>query len=309
MRILLTGSTGMVGRNFLQYSTKGDYKVIAPTRAELNLLQFESVKNYLQKHKPDFILHAAGRVGGIQANIAHPVNYLVENLDMGRNILCAAQEQGVKRLINLGSSCMYPRNADNPLKEESILQGQLEPTNEGYALAKIVTARLCEYISRENSEFQYKTLIPCNLYGKWDKFDPKSAHMIPSVIRKIHLAKKNGDKEVEIWGDGKARREFLYVGDLAECLDLAIKKFDDLPTLMNVGLGYDFTINEYYQVIADVIGYKGDFVHDQTKPTGMKRKVVHIDNQVQWGWKAKTSLINGIKETYQFFLQNGGDSE
>jgi GDP-L-fucose synthase len=304
MRILLTGSSGMVGRNFLEHPDIQSFKMLIPYSSELNLSNYLAVEQYLQQYKPDIIIHAAGRVGGIQANMKEPVKFLLENLDMGRNIVWAARQAGIKKLINLGSSCMYPRNADNPLREDSILQGELEPTNEGYALAKITVSRLCEYISRENADFQYKTMMPCNLYGRWDKFNPAHSHLIPAVIHKIHQAKIFGQNEVVIWGNGQARREFMYAGDLADCLVNGVKKFEQMPQLMNIGIGLDYSVNDYYKAVAEVVGYTGIFTHDVSKPVGMKQKVVDVSKLTSWGWKAKTSLREGLAKTYQFYLKN-----
>lgn len=304
MKILLTGGTGMVGRNLLAHPGITEFEVMAPGRGDLNLLDLNVVAEFLHCHRPDLIVHCAGTVGGIQANIAAPVQFLMDNLEIGRNIVLAAQKAEVKHLINLGSSCMYPRNGVNPLREEMVLSGELEPTNEGYALAKIVVARLCEYIGREDPEFRYKTLIPCNLYGPWDKFDPVHSHLIPAVIHKIHEAMVRGDDEVIIWGDGQARREFMYAGDLADCLVRAIHYFDQLPATMNVGLGHDYTINQYYQAVAKVIGYQGRFVHDLEKPVGMKQKTVDVSRQAEWGWHAKTSLTKGVSKTYRYYLES-----
>jgi len=222
---------------------------------------------------------------------------------MGRNLVWAARQQGVPRLINLGSSCMYPRNAANPLREEMILQGELEPTNEGYALAKIATARLCQYIAREDSGYAYKTLIPCNLYGRHDNFDPASSHLIPAVIHKMHRAKEENRETVEIWGDGLARREFMYAGDLADCLAKAVCSYDTLPELMNVGIGQDCTILEYYRTVAEVVGFRGRFVHNLAKPVGMQRKLVDVTRAGAWGWTAQTSLQQGIAQAYDYYLQ------
>jgi len=302
MKLLLTGSTGMVGRNILEHSEANSFTILAPTSSDLNLLNYSSVHEYLGKQVPDLVIHAAGRVGGIQANIEEPVKFLLDNLDMGRNIIWAARQCGIKKLINLGSSCMYPRNVANPLREETILQGELEPTNEGYALAKITAARLCEYITREAPDFQYKTMVTCNLYDRWDKFDTAHSHMITAVVKKIHDAKVHGEKEVAIWGDGTAKREFMYAGDLADCLVYAIHHFDTMPSLMNVGLGLDYSINEYYQAIAEVVGFSGEFSHDLSKPVGMKRKLVNIERQTAWGWHAGTALRDGLHATYQFYL-------
>lgn len=302
-RILLTGGGGMVGRNLLEHPSLDQFEVLAPGSRELDLRNFGSVQTYLQQHQPDMIVHAAGKVGGIQANMREPVGFLLDNLDMGRNIVWAAHQTGVKRLINLGSSCMYPRNHAEPLSEEMVLKGELEPTNEGYALAKVVTARLCDYVMREDASFQYKTLIPCNLYGRYDKFDPAHSHLVPAIIHKVHQAKQSGQATVEIWGDGTARREFMYAGDLADAIQRAINSFDTLPTYMNVGLGHDHTINDYYQAAAEVMGYTGGFVHDLSKPVGMARKLVSVERQQAWGWSARHALRDGIEKTYNYYLK------
>lgn len=297
----------MVGHNILEHPSAAAHEFFAPDIPELDLFDFAAVKAAIEKFRPDLVIHAAGRVGGIQANMAQPVAFLLENLDMGRNLVWAARKCGVKKLINLGSSCMYPRSAPNPLKEEMVLQGELEPTNEGYALAKVVVSRLCSYISREDPGFSYKTLIPCNLYGRWDKFSPEHSHMIPAVIRKLHLARLNGDKAVVIWGDGTARREFLCAGDVADCIHRAVEEFGSLPELMNVGLGTDHSVDDYYRVVAEVVGYKGAFTHDVTKPAGMARKLVDTSRMNAWGWKAATPLKAGIASAYEFFMANYGD--
>ncbi|MCK5521735.1 MAG: GDP-L-fucose synthase [Thiomargarita sp.] len=302
MKVLLTGSNGLVGKNVLEHPRINEFYVLIPTSTELNLLNCDAVEQFLKKEMPDIIIHAAGKVGGIVANMQMPVKFLLDNLDMGRNIIWAARQTGIKRLINLGTSCMYPRNAPDLLKEEMLLTGELEPTNEGYALAKLTVARLCEYINKEHQDYHYKTLIPCNLYGRWDKFDPKVSHMIPGVIRRVFEAKKQKAQTVEIWGDGMVKREFMYAGDLADCLIHALHNFDSLPSVMNVGLGFDYTIKEYYSAISEVLEYKGHFLNNEDKPVGMKRKVVDITRQKQWGWEAKTGLKEGIKKTYDFFL-------
>lgn len=293
----------MVGKNILAHPKIGEWNILAPTRNELDLTDYKQVESWMRKNKPDFVVHAAGLVGGIQANLAEPVKFLVANLDMGRNVVMAAQETGIKKMINLASSCIYPRDAENPLSEKLILRGELEPTNEGYALAKIMTMRLCEYINREDANVEYKTLIPCNLYGRYDKFLPQQSHLIPAIIHKIHQAIKNREKLVEIWGDGTARREFMYAGDLADAVVRSFKNFDTLPYNMNVGLGHDHTINEYYEAVASVLGYKGKFTYDLNRPVGMSRKLVDINRQVSWGWTAPTSLRKGIELAYAFYLK------
>ena len=292
----------MVGRNFLEHPAVKDFEILAPSSAQLNLCNYASVYEALERFRPNIVVHAAGKVGGIQANIREPVGFLIKNLDMGRNVVLASHNLGIRHLLNLGSSCMYPRDAANPLREESVLQGEFEPTNEGYALAKVTVARLCEYIGRERSEFKYKTLMPCNIYGRYDKFDPQHSHMVPAIIHKLHQAKVAGSMHVDIWGDGNARREFMYAGNLADCMWQAVLKFEDLPDKMNVGLGHDLSVNEYYEVAARVVGYAGSFVHDLTKPVGMKQKLLSVERATSWGWQASTSLEQGLTKSYEYYL-------
>jgi GDP-L-fucose synthase len=308
LRIFLTGSRGMVGQNILEHPLSVNYDILAPTSTELDLRDATATQQFINRTKPDIVVHAAGRVGGIQANILNPIDFLVANIDMGRNVIMSAYKARVPYLLNLASSCMYPRNANNPLSENLILKGELEPTNEGYALAKIFASRLCEYINRENvkngrSTIRYKTLIPCNLYGRYDKFEPEHSHLIPAIIHKIHLAKLKGLAEVEIWGDGTARREFMYAGDLADAIMKSLNEYNQIPDLMNIGHGYDHSINDYYQIVAEVIGWNGKFVYDTTKPVGMKQKLVDITRQSKWGWKPSTSLEPGIRKIYNFYLE------
>lgn len=304
-KILLTGGGGMVGRNLLEVAAARNIEIIAPSSRDLDLVDRSAVARYLEYLKPDCVVHAAGRVGGIQANLREPVLFLVQNWDMGRNLIMASRDAGVKQLINLGSSCMYPRNSPDALREEDVLTGALEPTNEGYAIAKCAVARLCDYIQRENPDYHYKTLIPCNLYGRYDKFDPAHSHLVPAVIHKLHRAKEDGVPAVEIWGDGSARREFMYVGDLANAILTALDRFDTLPNLMNVGLGYDSAVNDYYRVGAQVVGYTGEFKHDLTRPVGMMRKLTDVSRARDWGWSAKTSLEDGLRATYSYYLESG----
>lgn len=301
MRILLTGGTGMVGSNIRQHPAAEAHEILAPRSSELDLLDAGATAEYVRRTQPDVVVHAAGVVGGIQANIANPVRFFTANMAMGLNIIGAAREAGVQRFLNIGSSCMYPRDAENPLREEQVLAGELEPTNEGYAIAKIGAARLCEYISREDPSYEYRTIIPCNLYGPYDKFGA-AAHMVPAVIAKIHDALQRGDDSVEIWGSGEARREFMYAGDLAEFVFVALDRFADLPPLLNVGLGVDHSVNEYYEAVAAALGYRGTFTHDLSKPVGMNRKLVDVSRLDAFGWHASTSLEAGIRATYTYFL-------
>lgn len=303
MRVLVTGGTGMVGRNILESQSLRGLEVLAPARAELDLARFDAVLEHVRRTKPDVVVHAAGKVGGIQANLADPVGFFLENLEMGRNVVWAAYKSGVQRLINLSSSCVYPREAQNPLREESVLTGPLEPSNEGYALAKIATMRLCHYIGKKDPTFRYKSLVPCNLYGLHDHFDASRSHLVAAVLHKIHEAKERDGDSVEIWGDGTARREFLYAGDLADCVARAVRQYDSLPEVMNVGTGRDLTVDEYYQLAAAIVGYRGRFVHDPSEPVGMPRKVVDVSKATAWGWRARTPLRDGLSKTYAYYIE------
>ena len=260
------------GRNITESPRSKNHELLTPSHKYLDLLNRDAVAAYLEKNRPNMVIHAAG----------------------------------VKRFINLGSSCMYPRNHDTPLTEDMILTGELEPTNEGYALAKVTCARMCSYIMRENPEYQYKTLIPCNLYGRWDKFLGDKAHMIPAVIHKLYRAVEDGQDVIEIWGDGSARREFMYAGDLADCIWHAVERFDELPPLMNVGTGTDYSVDEYYRAVAQVVGYKGTFTHDLTKPAGMKRKLTDVTRMLKFGWRPQTTLLDGIRQTVEFYREHYG---
>jgi GDP-L-fucose synthase len=301
MKILITGSSGMAGKSLLEHPEIISHEVISPPRQLLDLSNFEKVKTYLRQELPDFIIHCAGQVGGIQANINAPVEFLINNLEMGKNLILAAQQIGIPRLINFGSSCMYPKDINEAISEDKLMTGILEPTNEGYALAKIIVAKLCDYISQNHTQLSYKTIIPCNLYGKYDKFNPEDAHLIPAMILKIHSAMENNDASVEIWGDGKARREFMYSGDLADFIAYSLDRFDDMPTPLNVGVGYDYTVNEYYKEAAKVIGYQGSFTHNTNRAAGMQRKLTDITKLTNFGWRSKTKLNSGIIKTYQYF--------
>jgi len=303
MKVFLTGGRGMVGRAIQGHAGAAAHRIVAPASADLDLTDRPATMAALAAERPDFVIHAAGRVGGIQANIAHPAAYLAENMDMGFNVVLGARAAGVARLINLGSSCMYPHDAPNPLREESLGKGDLEPTNEGYGLAKLAVARLCAFVAREQPELVYRTLIPCNLYGLHDKFDPEVSHLVPAIIRKIHQAKARGAATVEIWGDGTARREFMFAGDLADAVWHAVVRIDELPDCLNIGLGHDHTINDYYAEAARVIGWEGRFVHDFSRPVGMRQKLLAVERQEALGWAPGTTLRDGLAQTYAHFLE------
>jgi len=302
-RVWITGGNGMVGRNLREHPRAAGWDIVAPGRGELDLSDRQAVIDFVRAQRLDLVIHAAGQVGGIQANMADPVGFLVNNLDMGRNVIMGAFESGVPACINLASSCMYPRGRDHALRESDMMTGELEPTNEGYALAKIVSTRLCDYIARTHPDMAYRTVIPCNLYGRHDKFDPKASHLVPAIIAKVSKAVAESEDEVEIWGDGTARREFMYAADLADAIWRAAEAPGALPQLMNIGLGDDHTILEYYQAVAEALGWTGQFRFDLDRPVGMQRKLSDVSLQREWGWNAPTSLQQGIAATIQFYQQ------
>lgn len=301
MKVLVTGGSGMVGSNLREKLNSLGIETISPKQEELDLTKQDEVANFFSRLKPDAVIHCAGLVGGIHANIERPYDFALQNIFMGSNIVNSCLENGVEKLINLGSSCMYPREGKNPLKEDTILSGPLEPTNEGYAIAKIAVSRLCKY---SNSQFgtDFKTIIPCNLYGKYDDFDLKKSHLIPGVIHRMHLHKNSGKGSITIWGDGTARREFMYASDLADFICFTLSDYGSVPQEINVGLGFDFTVKEYYKMIAEEIGYIGNFEFDLTKPTGMRQKLVDVSKQQSLGWSPPTNTREAIGKTYSYFL-------
>ncbi len=302
MRLMITGATGMVGRYLTAHPQICEHDLLTPSRDALDLQSESMVQGFLEAAQPDVVIHAAGRVGGIQANIDSPVSYLVENTRLGLNVLLGCARAGIKTVLAMGSSCMYPRDLDRPIREDDLLTGPLEPTNEGYAIAKILVARLCTYLNRTNPGYRYITIVPCNLYGKWDDFTPDQAHLIPAAINKLHKAKTTRQKTVSIWGDGTARREFMYASDVASFVVKALTTPDQLPEVVNVGTGRDYSVTEYYEMIADIVGFDGEFEYQPSRPTGMKRKLLDIEKQLEFGWKSEVSLSDGIRSTYQYYL-------
>jgi GDP-L-fucose synthase len=301
VKILVTGASGMVGRNLLADPRAGDHEILAPPRARLDLTSQAASAAYIGAERPELIIHLAGRVGGIQANINAPAGFLAENLAIGLNVLTAARDAGVPRLINLGSSCMYPAEGPDPLTEDALLTGSPEPTNDGYALAKLASWKLALAMARETPWLDYKTLISCNLYGPFDHFDPILSHLVPAAILKIDTALRGGHGEVDIWGDGTARREFMFAPDLVDFIWRAIDRWATIPPTMNVGVGRDQSINDIFGTIAEVMGYRGAFVHDLSKPVGMRRKRLDVSRQTALGWRPKTDLAAGVAKAVEHF--------
>ena len=304
MRVLITGSKGLVGKNTATHVSANNHELLIPGKEELNLLDANQTNRWLRENNPELIIHCAGRVGGIQLNMQNPDKFLYENTVIGLNLINSAFCNGIPNLINLGSSCMYPRNTNNPIKTKQILSSELEPTNEGYALSKICIERYCKYLTNKNKSLNYKTLIPCNIYGKYDNFHPEFSHMIPGVIRRIHEAKVRHKSSVEIWGSGEARREFMYCEDLADAIWFCVERIESLPQSINIGMGKDFSILEYYKSIQEVIDFKGEFYLNKNKPIGMKQKLIDSSEINKFGWHPKFSLKEGLAATYNYFINN-----
>ena len=291
----------MVGKNLMNHNNAKEYSISAPSSKEINLLDKSRIINWLSKNPTDLIIHCAGLVGGIQANINNQSGFLFNNLQMGINLIDAAYKSGIRNFLNLGSSCMFPKNISTEIDESSLLSGKLEVTNEGYAIAKISVAKYCQFLS--DKTFNYKTIIPCNIYGKYDNFSITGSHMIPGVIARMHKAKINNDDYIDIWGDGTARREFMYAEDLADAIWFCVKNIKQIPKFLNVGIGEDFSIKDYYKTISEIVGFKGEFKFDKTKPIGMKRKLISSKQINKLGWVPKFSLNKGISCTYNYYIK------
>jgi GDP-L-fucose synthase len=307
MKIAITGSVGMLGSAIQRsLNSREEHTVIGLTRADVDLTNRAAVEATMTELNPQLVIHAAAKVGGIQANIDQPVEFLTTNLEIDSNVILSSLSAGVSEFIYVGSSCMYPRDHKQPLVESDILSGELEPTNEGYALAKIVGAKLCEYASKSVG-VSYRTIIPSNLYGPRDNFDPTTSHLLASVIRKVHEAKVSRSESIDVWGSGEARREFTFIEDLASWLSSAISKVELLPQYLNLGFGRDYSVNDYYLAAMQVIGYEAELRHDHSRPEGMKRKLMDssLARQVA-GWNPQTEIDKGIEMTYQWYLRQMG---
>ena len=296
-RIFITGHRGMVGSAIARRLAAGGYsQLITRTRAELDLLDQRAVHAFLTEQRPDYIFIAAAKVGGIQANNQFRADFLYENLQIQNNLIHGAHLAGVQRLMFLGSSCIYPRDCPQPIREDYLLTGPLEPTNEPYAIAKIAGIKLCESFNRQHGR-QYVSVMPTNLYGPNDNYDLANSHVLPALIRKAHEARQRGDSEYVVWGSGTPRREFLYVDDLADaCVHLMDQGYDG--PLVNIGTGEDVTIRELAETVMDVIGFSGRIVFDASKPDGTPRKLLDVSRLAGLGWRAKTPLREGIQRAY-----------
>lgn len=298
MRIFLTGGNGMLGRAMQRIANTDfpELEIIAPTRTELPLDNPEAVKAFYDSTDIDMVIHAAAKVGGIAANIAAPVDFLINNLRINDNVIMGAHGSGVKDLLFFGSSCMYPKDYRQPLLETDLLAAPLEPTNEGYALSKITAAKLCEYIDG-NVGRNYKTIVPCNLFGTEDHFGSSASHLIAAVVTKIVQAKRENDPVVTIWGTGNARREFLFVDDLVMFILNNLGDISAFPNYMNIGYTSDLSIDEYYKIVADIVNYTGTFKYDRDKPEGMMQKLMDSGIAAQkFDWSPTTPMVEAIKK-------------
>lgn len=311
MRIYVAGHLGMVGSAIMRrLEARGD-EVIARTHAELDLLDQQAVREFIEVERPDAVVLAAAKVGGIHANNTYPAQFIYENLMMECNVVHQAYAAGVRKLLFLGSSCIYPRAVSQPMREDALLTGVLEPTNEPYAVAKIAGIKLCESYNRQYGT-DYRSVMPTNLYGPGDNFHPENSHVLPALIRRFHEAVQERREEVTIWGTGTPRREFLHVDDMAEAslfvldLDQASYAANTEPMLshINVGYGEDISIAELTQLIAKVTGFAGRISFDATKPDGTARKLMDVNRLADMGWKARIPLEEGVRMTYRWFLDN-----
>jgi GDP-L-fucose synthase len=307
MKVLVTGGSGMLGRAVSYAAKIADHRVLTPSHRELDLEDEAATLKYLEENNPEAILHCAAKVGGISANIANPSDFLSRNIKIDSALLGAAKNLNTPNLIYMGSSCMYPRNFSHPMKESEILSGQLEPTNESYALAKLVGWKTVQINS---SSLNWRTFVLSNLYGPNDHFEPERSHLLAAIIAKIHLALRNNDEKIVMWGDGSARRQFTFVDDVADFIVKSLGNLVNFPATLNLGAEGDYSISDFYQIASKVMGYEGQIVADLTKPTGMARKLMDVRTASSFGWVANTTIEAGIKKTADWYqAQSKGESK
>ena len=302
-KIFVAGHRGMVGSALIRgLETAGFTKLLKRDRSELDLGDSAAVTKFFQNAKPEVVIFAAAKVGGIKANNEQPVEFLLENLRVQNNVIAAAHESGVRKFLFLGSSCIYPKLAPQPIPESALLSGPLEPTNEAYAIAKIAGVKLCQAFSREYGA-NFISAMPTNLYGPNDNFDLETSHVLAALLRKAYEAKKSSARELVVWGTGTPRREFLYVDDCASACLFLLEKYDS-PEIINVGCGEDISIHELAELICDVVGFDGELSWDKTKPDGTPRKLLDLSKLRGLGWTPTIPLRDGIAQTYDWFLKN-----
>lgn len=302
-RIYIAGHRGLVGGAIVRrLEREGHARLITRTHAELDLTSQAAVQAFFAEVRPEYVFLAAAKVGGIQANNSYPADFIRDNLQIELNIIDAAYKTGAQKLLFLGSSCIYPKFAPQPMPEDCLLTGPLEETNEWYAIAKIAGIKLCQAYRRQYG-FNAISLMPTNLYGPGDNFHLANSHVLPALIRKFHEAKMRGAKEVVVWGTGSPRREFLHVDDLADAAVFLMREYAG-EEIVNVGVGHDLTIGELAQLVGEVVGFGGEIVYDATKPDGTPRKLLDVSRLTKLGWQARIPLRQGVAEVYQWFLEN-----
>lgn len=302
-KIYVAGHNGLVGSAIVRnLKAQGFENIVTKSREELDLLEQVAVADFFTNEKPEYIFLAAAKVGGIHANNEFPADFIFQNLQIQNNIIHNAYLNGVKKLLFLGSSCIYPRDCQQPIKEEYLLTGELEKTNEAYAMAKIAGIKMCQSYNKQYGT-KFISVMPTNLYGPNDNFDLKSSHVLPALLRKFHDAKIENKKEVVMWGTGSPMREFLYVDDLADACVHLMNTYEE-DGIVNIGTGEDITIKELSLMIKDVVGFEGEIINDATKPDGTPRKLLDVSKLHSLDWKHKTSLKEGIEKTYEWFLVN-----
>ena len=301
MRVLVAGASGLAGSAIAEASTNRGYETIRVTRQNVDLRDFAETVNFIERLKPDIVISAAAKVGGIVANNDFPVEYMLENLQIQNNLISASHSAQVNKVIFLGSSCIYPRNSAQPIKEEYLMTGELEPTNSAYAVAKIAGIELINSYRKEYSH-KWVSLMPTNLYGPRDNFNLKSSHVLPALIRKFLEAKERDFDSVTLWGTGKPLREFLYIEDFAEAVMVVAERYDEKLHL-NVGTGVDISIKELAGTIAEIVGFEGKILWDTSKPDGTPRKVLDVSRMKDLGWKPQVDLRTGIHKTLEWFLE------
>ncbi len=302
-RVYVAGHRGLAGGAIRRrLESAGFTHIFGASSAEVDLRDRDATYRYLREVRPDVVVDAAARVGGILANDTHPAEFLSDNLRIQVNVMDAARELGVQRLLFLGSSCVYPKFAPQPIREDSLLTGPLEATNEAYAIAKIAGLLQVQAVRRQDGR-AWISLMPTNLYGPGDNFDPVTSHVLPALIRRFHEAKATDAEQVVLWGTGTPRREFLHVDDLADAVLFLLDHYDD-PQTINVGVGRDLTIRELAELVADVVGYTGEIVQDASKPDGTPRKILDVSRLSDLGWTARIGLRDGIAQTYKWFVDN-----
>jgi GDP-L-fucose synthase len=306
MRILITGAHGMLGGAVTRIALGLELKIYTPSRNELDLSNQNSTNKFVSELLPDVVIHCAATVGGIKSNINHPVKYILDNILIDAHLINACINSGIPNFIYMSSSCVYPTENRQPMKEEDLLRGKPEPTNQSYAIAKISGMQLIESVAIEK-ELNYRSLLLSNLYGPGDNYDPDNSHLIAACIRKLHVGKIRGSSEISIMGTGTARREFTYVDDVAHWIIDNISRIEKLPLRMNLGSGKDYSVNEYYEIASKVVGFTGKFHNDLLAPEGMRRKL--MDSTIareEFGWKPRTQPHEGIRLSYEYWLKNGG---